>query len=389
MRPPEAPRTFLAYLEGIRGFCGVYIALIHTWLRACQLRPNLSRFTPFPQHFVAFNHATIAIFIVISGYVLGLPVARRGQTFSGSIATFIQRRALRILPAYFAALVIATIVSLIVAPVFGEQLTPHGLLTSLALHVTMLHNLSNRAIVTLDAPMWSVAVECDIYLLFPFVLVPLARRFGFGPMIAAAWALGLTPTLIGALRHRPASYSLAETCLWYIGCFALGYAAANFLTSKDPVALRRLERWPWQPLAVVFFVGVVISSTFTRPFDIKHGGLWLIDLFAGLAIAAQFIADAQARARGRRTWFERFFLWRPLLILGTFSYSFYLIHLPIIDLIISRAPANWSGLEVVALGLGGLVLALGVAYGFYRAFERPFMTAYRRRGDAESVRARA
>jgi peptidoglycan/LPS O-acetylase OafA/YrhL len=118
-----------------------------------------------------------------------------------------------------------------------------------------------------------------------------------------------------------------------------------------------------------------------------HGSLWLTDLCAGLAISAQFMADAQARANGKLTWFERFLLLRPLLFLGTFSYSFYLVNFPVIDAFASFVGPNWSIAQVFAAGTASILAALVVAYALYRVLERPFLTAYRRRGDAASLRS--
>jgi peptidoglycan/LPS O-acetylase OafA/YrhL len=254
-------------------------------------------------------------------------------------------------------------------------------------HLALVYNFSNRLIDTLDPPMWSIAVESDVYMIFAVMLVPLARRFGFVTMIVAGFAVGFVPTIIGALHHRWEGYQLSESCFWYIGLFGLGYAVANAVVDQSSSGRRRLETWPWQLLALAFTLATIGTFLIARPFDLTHGTRWLSDLMLGFALASQFMADAQARARGTVTWFERFCLWRPLLLAGTFSYSYYLIHLPIIDLILSRAPAAWSGAAVTALGLGAIAVALVAAYGFYRVFERPFMTSYRRRGDAATLQS--
>src|SRR4051812_41118914 len=52
-----------------------------------------------------FGHEAVAIFIVLSGYCLMLPVARRGESqLKGGFGSYLGRRAFRILPPYFAAL---------------------------------------------------------------------------------------------------------------------------------------------------------------------------------------------------------------------------------------------------------------------------------------------
>jgi peptidoglycan/LPS O-acetylase OafA/YrhL len=388
--PPTAvapTRTFLPYLEGLRGLFAFYVGLVHMWLRVCQLRPNLTPLTLFGSHFVVVGHSAVGVFMVVSGFVLGLPVAKNGQRLRFGIAEFAKRRALRILPAYYAALCLAIIVSLLVAPVYGETLSHKTLIASIVAHVALVYNFSNRLIDTLNPPMWSIAVEGDVYILFVLMLVPLARRFGFVTMVVAGFALGLLPTFVGALHHRWEGYQLSESCFWYIGLFALGYAAANAIVDQSPSGHHRLETWPWQFLALTFSLVTIGTFVIARPFDLTHGTRWLSDIFLGLALASQLMADAQIRARGGTSWFERLCLWRPLLLVGTFSYSYYLIHLPIIDLILSRGPAAWSDPAFIALGYGAVAIALVAAYGFYRVFERPFMTSHRRRGDDATLQS--
>jgi peptidoglycan/LPS O-acetylase OafA/YrhL len=239
--------------------------------------------------------------------------------------------------------------------------------------------------------MWSVAVECDIYVLFALVLVPVARRFGFTVMVAGALAISLLPTLLGALHHEFVDYRFAQTCPWFVGLFALGYAAANLSVDPRPAIARRFQHWPWGRIAAGCALATLVAVVLTpSDLDYDKGGngiRWYADILLGLAIAAQFTADAQARLQDRRTNFERFFTLRPLLFLGTFSYSFYLVHIPVSDLVMSLARPDWSSTAVTGLAVCGFIAALIVGYIFYRLVERPFMTEYRRRGDAASLRS--
>lgn len=385
-KPPGRP--FLPAFDGMRGFFGIYICIAHVYVRLVLINAKLF---PLPAHFVAIGHNAVGMFIVISGYVLGLPVARAGQTFRGGLRKFAARRARRILPAYYAALLIAIPIILLIAPGYHEALPPHRFEMAALLHALMLHNFSNSAITAIDGPMWSIAIECDAYVLFPLVMVPLARRFGFRVMVGTIFAISLLPTLLGALRHNYVDYHLAQTCPWFIGLFALGYAAASLTVDPRPAVVRAFTNWPWSKLAAVFAVATAIAVALTpSSIDLDKGGngiRWYADILIGLAIACQFTADSQARLHGRRTLFERFFTLRPLLFLGTFSYSFYLLHIPISDLVMRVAQPDWTRAQIGGLAVVSLIVALAVSYVFYRLVERPFMSEYRRRGDAASLRS--
>jgi peptidoglycan/LPS O-acetylase OafA/YrhL len=66
---------------------------------------------------------------------------------------------------------------------------------------------------------------------------------------------------------------------------------------------------------------------------------------------------------------------RPLLFLGTISYSLYLFHVPILGAWdMALRSAGVSGAAAAALYLfGGTALAIGLVYPLYRMFEKPFV----------------
>jgi peptidoglycan/LPS O-acetylase OafA/YrhL len=64
-----------------------------------------------------------------------------------------------------------------------------------------------------------------------------------------------------------------------------------------------------------------------------------------------------------------------MVVLGTFSYSLYLIHGPLV-LLVGAALAHYhTGAAASALAYGLLIpTVLALAYGFYRIAERPFLS---------------
>src|SRR4051812_16368916 len=98
-----APRVRLAYLDGLRALAASYVVGFHAVLgfgggELTGLWRGLRRA-------FAFGHEAVAVFIVLSGYCLMLPVIRNQQSPSTvALGAFVRRRAFRILPPYFAAL---------------------------------------------------------------------------------------------------------------------------------------------------------------------------------------------------------------------------------------------------------------------------------------------
>ena len=72
----------------------------------------------------------------------------------------------------------------------------------------------------------------------------------------------------------------------------------------------------------------------------------------------------------------RLFSWKPLVVIGTFSYSVYLIHAPLLQLLWQYV-IRPVGLEKESMLLVFLTAGLGAviagAYLFFRVFEQPFL----------------
>ena len=92
-----------------------------------------------------------------------------------------------------------------------------------------------------------------------------------------------------------------------------------------------------------------------------------------------------ARVGGLRNWLD----WRPLLFVGSISYSFYLLHVPVIGLVLAvQKRSGQTSLPTASAFLGlAFVLTLLGAFGLYRFVERPSMRLARhlKRGPASTT----
>ena len=81
-------------------------------------------------------------------------------------------------------------------------------------------------------------------------------------------------------------------------------------------------------------------------------------------------------SRHERGWTARFLGCKPLVFIGTFAYSVYLIHAPLLQVLWQGpfAPLQAQPLAMLAaLTLLGTPLILSAAYVFFLVFERPFL----------------
>ena len=189
--------TRLKFLDGLRGLAALYIVLYHAAGDDPPPEPSLR----FLAWFLQFGHYAVGVFIVLSGFCLMLPVVRSAdKRLRDGFSGYLKRRMRRILPAYYGVLTITIACIafvLLQEPILsGEEaevlnLSPGTILS----HLLMVHNLRESWAQALDPPMWTVALECQIYLLFPLLLLPIWRRFGIVAAIVCGLAIGFAPHL--------------------------------------------------------------------------------------------------------------------------------------------------------------------------------------------------
>jgi peptidoglycan/LPS O-acetylase OafA/YrhL len=318
----------------------------------------------------AFSLPSVQVFIVISGYCLMLPVARAEGRVSGGFSVFVRRRATRILPPYFAMLALAISIvwfmnqaTLIDPPIDDIHWAP------ILSHVFLVHNWHEGYNHALDPPMWSIAVEWQIYFLFPLLLLPLWRRWGMAAATVGAFVLGLAPHFLG---HGYLDWS----CPWFLGLFALGMAAADLNLPQAARIRPALQRWPWGRISAALWLLFVASTTLASG-RVPHFRL-IADPLVGVATLCLLVSTTRAvleEGAPREHLGLRFFGSRPLTWLGAFSYSIYLTHYPLMMLFFYSTLKIQMSVFARGLLMFGVFLPLSIlfAYVFYLVFERPFI----------------
>ena len=110
----DAPRRRLAGLDGVRGLAALFVVVNHVFLRAFPGYPVDK--APFWAAWFIYGRFAVVVFIVLSGFSLALSPARHGWRLD-AVSRFASRRARRILPPYWAALVFSLAVAwLLVRP---------------------------------------------------------------------------------------------------------------------------------------------------------------------------------------------------------------------------------------------------------------------------------
>lgn len=360
-------RIMLPFLDGMRGIASLAVALFHIWqfAIASPVEPSPAWFRPF--NVLGYGDRGVAVFLVISGYCLMLPVSAHGESrLPIPIREFAARRARRVLPGYYAVLA-SSILLVAVVPELGESTTgtPWDLTgdnlsaTSIGTHVFAVHNWFESYRWSLNPPLWSVALELQIYVAFAFALLPIARRVGTATTVLVSMGISIGLNVVGFGFVAP----------WMLGLFAVGMLCADITAGGRRAGPADAWLAVGTIAAAIVLVAVFDDFPFLNETAAGVGTGVLICLLASPGDAGFPIATARS-----------FLSSGPLRTLGDVSYSIYLVHYPIVaavDLAIVRengwnVPQNFAALILIA----GPLIALA-SWGSYRFVEQPFL---RRRG---------
>jgi peptidoglycan/LPS O-acetylase OafA/YrhL len=343
------------YLDGIRAVLALYVVAHHSFLTVRDHdRKGLNIC------FEVFNYGFFAVcfFIVLSGFCLFLPVLGTKFTLKNGSGAFFKRRAWRILPPYYAALLLSLLlIYLFVGDKTGVRwdsslpVTVHNLVT----HFLLIHNLFQSDYHKINYVFWSVALEWQIYFLFPALLFSW-RRIGpffttFG-VVTVVFLGGSVFTVLSGIRPD----------VDFVALFALGMLAAWISFSPGPVTAKLLS-WPWQWISAV--CGIAAIALYRSQY------LGADILFGCFASSVLIVASSQ-----HIHWLRRLLNFKPLIFVGSFSYSLYLIHAPLIQLLwkyVFSSMHTGTNLTCIILLALGIPIIVAVSYLFYLCFERPFI----------------
>ncbi len=355
---PAAGRTEdagrLPGLDGVRGLAALFVVVNHVFLRAFPGYPV--DHAPFWAAPFIYGRFAVVVFIVLSGFSLALSPARHGWRLDG-VSRFAHRRARRILPPYWAALALSLAVAWLVVPPPGQGAPD---VKSVVVNGVLVQNLVGAP--TPNRSFWSLAVEAQLYVLFPLLLL-MVRRWGAVVMVATVTLVVVTIGILATHVSRLDVFA-TQSPPDLAALFAVGVVSAGV------VGASRARRWPWAGLALAAAAPVLAMIAW-------QGSVWTLDhlLWVDLALGPAVGCLLAGLATGHAAPLGRLLDARPLRSLGSSSYSLYLTHGPIVvvvyeTLVAGRVP---QGVPAFVVSLA-LVVPLTIAFArvFASVFETPF-----------------
>jgi peptidoglycan/LPS O-acetylase OafA/YrhL len=345
------PRRRLAGLDGLRGLAALYVVVNHIFLRTFPGYPRDR--APSWAGWLIYGRFAVVVFIVLSGFSLALSPARHGWRLDG-LPRFARRRARRILPAYWAALVFSLAVAWLVTPPPGQA--PPGA-KSVLVNGLLVQNLVGAP--SPNRSFWSMAVEAQLYLAFPLLLL-MVRRFGAMAMVATVTLLVVGLGIVGPHVSGLSTF-VVQSPPDLAALFALGILTAGIVGAGRA---RRTWPWGWLALAAAAPVLGVISW---------RGSVWTLGhlLWVDLALGPAVACLLAALATGRPAPLVRLLDARPIRKLGLSSYSLYLVHGPVVVVIYDRIVAGR-----VPQGVPAFLVMVAVAVPVTIVFARVFAAAF-------------
>ena len=327
-----APAGFRADIQGLRALAVTLVLLYHLWPDA------------LPGGYIGVD-----VFFVISGFLISQHLFREvRETGRVSVPAFWARRIRRLLPASLLVLAVTLVGTVIWMPA-NEKTSAFTDVGASALYVVnwLFARESIDYLAQDDAPSvvqhyWSLAVEEQLYVIWPILIVGIAllvgaiiRRRGGAPgwsavRIALALALGLVFAGSLVFSATMTSTSPGEA---YFNTFVrawefAGGALLALLVSRLPSMQESSAGLRAVVATVTAWIGIamilVASFTYTDASSFP-GPMALLPVVGTLMVIAAGAQQGRLSVSGISGW-------RPVASVGTWSYSIYLWHWPIIVL---------------------------------------------------------
>lgn len=310
----------------------------------------------------------VDIFFVISGFLITSVILKEINKGSFSLIAFWERRIRRIFP----AMAVMVFVTLMMGFFWFMPVDFESLGKSIVAQTVLLSNVYfYRQSLSGDgyfAPVsdnkvllhtWSLAVEEQFYVIFPLLLIFLARSRRFSIAKAILWlGAGSFVLSVAGSHFRPgAAFYLLPARAWelMLGAF-LAAIPARQLSHQ-----RLKESLGWAGLGLIFYS--IFFYTRATPFP----GLTAIPPCLGAALIIFSGGGSQP------TLSSRMLSQKPIVFIGLISYSLYLWHWPL--LVFSKYYNNYhygTKFQNWQLRLGLLMLSVALATASLKWIEAPF-----------------
>jgi peptidoglycan/LPS O-acetylase OafA/YrhL len=348
---PHQQKGSILALDGVRAIACLIVIGYHISLIGRSTYTFIPTQQPVLAAFLLAGESGVTLFFVLSGFLLFLPYARAllSQKAWPSMRRFYVRRALRIIPAYYACLFILILLT------HREYFQPDHW-KQLAIFLIFFMDSTPATYQAINGPFWTLAVEWQFYLLLPLLALGIralawrcspARRLwcivacllaviAWG-MASQAWVYGSGPQPLSA----NIGLDIVDVVLFgqlgkFLQDFAVGMLVSLLFTFAADHERVKNALYKWSPWLFGAGIALLTFIAFWRENAVhNNGAIWLTGLrFAfnacgEVGFALGFALAVVAILAGVPI-FQKVFAWSPLRWIGNVSYSTYMWHFPLL-----------------------------------------------------------
>lgn len=322
------------------------VVMIHTGM--------LAEFGTVGQAITLAGKYGVDIFFVISGFTIA-------KTFADArdYRSYLTRRIMRIVPLYWLIITIAMILWIsgrFSLPFWMQELGSQPDLYNFLMHLSMVSYLDYRVANSVLGVEWSIPIEVFWYVCLPPLIY-------FGKTIPRAIAMIVVLTILTVL---------------------LSFVSKKLWGTSQPIK--------WSPIAYghLFFIGVIsyylrdrfqsVTSIFPTLWIVAAVGMFVLAVVVDFGGRSELLALSTAIlivcvTPARAAWVTIPLTTRPMIFLGSISYSIYLIHALVLHVLRDAALLPTSGIGSFMVVYGITVVLSSVTYSL---IEMPTNQAGRR-----------
>ena len=334
-KAPSQGQNFDA-LDGLRGLAALFVLAAHTGLPGCD----------------SLGHVGVVIFFCLSGFLLSLPYAKNEALIvsTGNVRSYYLRRLRRIAPMFYFILILTYL--------FNGRIE---------IFIRSLLFIQGNSI------LWTVLQEIHFYIFLPVVLLinHFVLRGNRGLIVSLLLVLSY------CFNHNVLTtyeiFGLGQGMGIHAGIFLCGIMVGYFCQLQGVQKSRILHRFCANPLTGFILLAAIsgIEQLWALSHDgqIRNSAVLLSGNFTylvGALIGLLVLAPGSLPAKMFKT--------LPLRLIGTVSYSFYLLH-PICLKVAKTFALDYLGhpLNAIEAFLFTLVLTFVFSAITYTYIERPFL----------------
>jgi peptidoglycan/LPS O-acetylase OafA/YrhL len=346
---------FYPRLEALRGVAALMVAYFHA-LAIVRVEGYVPLKIKSVLNMAGNSSAGVAIFFVLSGYVLGRSLDASSGRLPSEAVKFLVRRTLRIWPAMAVCLAICFLwVGFVFHPAtyaaaskdYYEHWRLGATLKDLWLDLLLQQTY-------LNAVTWTLQVEMIAAVLFVPIWWVCRRSLVASIALTAAWAAWF--------QSAPEPSRLAFVYMMVLGLQA--GLAVRF-------AVRSLSGRAVKACLLLAFLGCGVAARYPRTTDV---GTWLVHSAFAYAIVVMAVASHE---RVGLRWLDH----RATRFMGRISYSFYLWHFPVLWVVATLGFATtdaaiwlaWPNSMAGVLLIVSTLVAIPIAWASHRLIERPMI----------------